>query len=222
MSNHESQDDISSKAKEAARAAVEKGENIHGAVRDVTLKALREGQLEVRKIQEIVHSVLQGASDGAKKDASRAEESLRETMDGVDEALEMSAMASKLAIEEAAGNVKEFGEKDLKRALDDLLTLEGMFLDTLASVAKASNETARKTLSDLESHARNSGTTVGREVTRIVETLSSKFGQSVREKATEGADTAMKVGAQLSYAAAGFLKGIAESLTKTDEKKEQQ
>ncbi len=44
-----------------------------------------------------------------------------------------------LAIEEAAGRIKEFGSEDLKQELDGLRALEGMFLETVKNIARASD-----------------------------------------------------------------------------------
>ena len=154
MNDQTKQENLNRKAEAAARAAVEEGENIHEAVRDITLEALSDGHLDVKKMREVVQAVLQGAGIGTKKKGAQAGQSLREAMAGVDEALARSAEASKLAIEEAAGHIKDFGTQDLNRALDDLRTLEDMFLDTVRNIAKASDDTVRDSLSDLAQHAR--------------------------------------------------------------------
>ena len=120
-----------------------------------------------------------------------------------------------LAIEEAAGRIKEFGSEDLKQELDGLRALEGMFLETVKNIARASDGTARELLNDIEQHARNTGTAVGTTAKTAVEKLSGELEKNVRENITAGTDTAMKVGKQLSQAAAGFLEGIAETLKKT-------
>lgn len=222
MNDQTKQENLNRKAEEAARAAVEEGENIHEAVRDITLEALSDGHLDVKKMREVVQAVLQGAGIGTKKKGAQTGQSLREAMAGVDEALAKSAEASKLAIEEAAGHIKDFGTQDLNRALDDLRTLEDMFLDTVKSIAKASDDTVRDSLNDLAQHARNSGTTVGSVAKKAVETLSRQMEQSVQESVNAGADTALNVGAQLSRAAAGFLEGIAETLKKAGSNKKEQ
>lgn len=223
MNDQTKQEDLNRKAETATRAAVEEGEHILETVRDITLKALlSDGHFEAQKMREVVQAVLQGASAGTKEKGTQARQSLREAMAGVDEALEKSAEASKLAIEEAAGRIKDFGSQDLKQALDDLLILEDMFLDTVKSVAKASDDTARASLNDLAQHARNSGTMVGRAATKAAETLSRQLEKSVRDRVTTGTDTALKVGAQLSQAAAGFLEGIAETLQKAGSNKKKQ
>jgi len=222
MNDQTTQKNQNRKAEDGARTAVAEGENIHEAVRDITLEALSAGHLDVQKMREVVQAVLQGASLGAKEKGTQAEQALREAMAGMDDALAKSAEASKLAIEEAAGHIKEFGSQDLKRGLDDLRSLEDMFLDTVQNIARASDGAVREGLGNLAQHARNTGTEVGAAAKTAVEKLTGQLEKNVRESVSTGADTALKVGAQMSQAAAGFLEGIAETLKKTGSNKKEQ
>ena len=212
MSKDQSDNAETQEVKEAARKVVEQGGDIRNEVRDLTLKLLSHGQLDVKKIKQVVSAVMEGASLGAESKSTQVKDTLSDSMAGIDEALAKSAEASKLAVEEAASHLKDFGKQDLKRALDDLVTLEDMFLDIIKNVAKESSEVVGGTLNDLVLHARNSGTAVGKSSTNVVETLNRELGQTLRETVTAGTDAALKVGTHLSQAAAGFLEGIAETL----------
>ena len=199
-------------AHEAVREAVERSDSIRDEVRNITLKALSQGQLDVEKIRQVTHEVMEGASLGAGARGAHIKECLSEAMSGMDDALATSAEASKLALEEAAGQLEHFGKQDLKQALDELLLLEDMFLETVKRVATASNGAVKSTLNDLVQHARNSGTSVGSRSADIVETLNQSVGRTVHDSITVGSDTALKVGHNLSQAAAGFLEGFVETL----------
>lgn len=212
MAEHDEQQEISRETETATRTAVARGENIQDEVRDITLKALSEGRLDAQRIQQVVKAVIQGATEGAEGKGTQSRQALLDVMAGVDEALAKSTEASKLAIEEAAGHLKDFGTQDLKRALDDLLILEDLFIDTVEDVAKTSKKTVKETLNDLAQHARNSGTTVGRLATDTAETLTRGLQKTLRDTVTTGSDSTMKRAAQLSLAAAGFLEGIAQAL----------
>ena len=139
----------------------------------------------------------------------------------MDEVVATAARAPKVAIEETEGHLNDFGKQDLKRALDDLLALEDMFLDTIKNVANVSSKMVQDTLNNLEQHTRHSGTDAGKKSRNIAETLNRKLGQTLRETASRGTDAALTVGAHLSQAAAGFLEGIAETL-KPKEKNDSQ
>ena len=203
-SNENLQDEI--------KEAVETECDIRETVRSITLKALTEGKLEIKEIRQVVSAVVKGAGSGAVSHGSEAGNVLVKAVSGLDDALSSVAEASKLALEEAAGHIKTFGKQDLKQATDDLLVLEEIYLDTLKHVADGSDEFIAGTLNDLVQHARHSGTMVGRRASEIVEMLNHDLGQTLSETVTAGSDSAIKVASQLSYAAAGFLDGIAQTL----------
>lgn len=200
------------KVKEAARSAVERGESIREDVRNLTLKALSEGRLDVKKMNQVIRAVTEGASLGAEAKGAHVKDALLDTLSGIDDALAKSAEASKLAIEETAGHVKDFSRQDLKRALDDLLTLEDLFLDTAHDVAKGADDLVKGTLSDLIQHAKHSGTSVGKTASDAVTTLNQKLSNTLKDTASASAHVTMEVGAHIANAAAGMLQGVAETL----------
>jgi hypothetical protein len=48
--------------KQAVRSAIERGESIREDVRNITLNALSKGKLDVKKINQVVRAVMEGAS----------------------------------------------------------------------------------------------------------------------------------------------------------------
>lgn len=221
MSEQTTQENKNRKTEAETRTAVKNGENVQETVRNITLKAMSTGHLDLQKMREVVQAVLQGASIGAKEKGKKTEQSLQEAMAGVDEALAKSAEASKLAIEEAASHIREFGAHDFKRAMDDLNVLEDMLLDTVKNIAKTSDGVARDVFGDLAQHGRNTGTTTGKTVKKVVETLTRQLEQNMKESVNTGADKALKLGEHLAQATAGFLQGIAETLMKTGNNKKE-
>lgn len=198
--------------KEATRTATERGESIRKDVRDITLKALSQGRLDTKKVTQVVRAVLEGASIGAEAKGDRVKGALTDAMAGIDEALAKSAEASKLAIEETAGHVKDFTSHDLKQAGDDLLTLEKLFFDTVHDVAKGTDATVKEALSDLVRHAQQSGTSVGKTSADAVTSLNQKLGNTLKDTASASAHATLEVGVHIANAAAGILEGIADTL----------
>jgi len=147
MSDQPEQDNA--KVEAATAEAVEKGIDISETVRGITLQALSKGRLDADKIRAVVRSVISGAREGAEKNEDpESSVSLREALSGVDEALANSVQASRLAIEEAAGQVGEFSSKEFKRAVDDLRTLEELFLTTVREYSGSSGHRVKQTLND--------------------------------------------------------------------------
>jgi len=204
-------ENLSNEAQEA-RAAVESGENIRDAMRNITMAALSRGQLDAQETKRVVRSVLQGASLGVSKAGDKSRQVLSESLAGIDEALAKSAEATKLAIEEAAGRLRDYGKHDLERSFNDMRTLEGMLLETVKDVAEHSAAEAQEILQSLLRHAKDSGTTTGATVKSAITALEQKLGRTLREVAAAGSDAALSTSSNLAEAAAGFLAGIAEVL----------
>ena len=198
--------------KEIARTAVERSDDIRHDVRDVTLKALSDGNLDTKKINKVIRAVMEGASIGAEDKGEQAKDALTDAMSGMDDALAKSAEASKLAIEEAAGHIKDFSSHDLKNALDDLLTLEELFFDTVRDVAKGTKDTVKETLSDLVKHAEQNGTNVGKTTLDATTSLNQKLSNTVKDTASASIKGTADVIAHIASASAGILEGIADTL----------
>jgi polyhydroxyalkanoate synthesis regulator phasin len=212
MTNPGKEGALDNEAKQA-RGAVEHGVNIRESMRDITLAALSRGRLEAEEMRRVVRSVMQGASLGLSKAGDKSREAMGEALAGIDDALAKSAEATRLAVEEAAGKLKDYGKQDLEQSFEDLRTLEKMFLDTLKDVTAESAGTAKEVLQDLWPHARDSGTTAGATAKEAIVNLERKLGRTLREIASAGHDAALNTTAKLADAAAGFLAGISETLS---------
>ncbi len=219
MNMERAQEVEASEVKAASQSAVERGDAIREDTRDIILTALSQRHLDNKKIRQVVRAVIEGASIGSASKGGQAKDALLDAMTGVDEALAKSTEASKLAVEEAAGNIKDFGKQDLKRALDDLQALEDMFLDTVSEVSKGANELIRGALSDMVEHARNSGTAVGKTAAQTSEALNQQLGKTLHEAASASAHAAMDVAGHIAQAAAGALDGIAQTLQQESKSK---
>jgi 6-pyruvoyl-tetrahydropterin synthase len=207
----------SDQVQESVQEAVGKNEDISEAVRKITVDALSRKSLDYDSIRSTIRDVLEGAKMGAKDDG-KVKAAFQQVTSGLDEALAQSAEASKLAIEETAGRIKDFSKQDLKRALDELSGLEDLFIETISEAAKSSKGVVSETFTDLVNHAKNSGTVVGKRIADDVGMLRNKLGQSGKEQASELTDAAKTFSANVASAASGFLAGIAEALQDSGKK----
>lgn len=200
------------KLQAAVQEAVETAGDIREAVRRLTVEALAEGRLDAAEIRSVVEAVVEGASAGVEKHGGRARQALEEVLRGLEDGLIKAAEASKLALEEAAGRAQEFAEQDVKRAFDQLVEMEKVYIDTLADVAKKATEQTREILNDLARHARNSGTAIGEYMAEVMETLPRKLQEAGEWGLKAGIESTRTAGAQLAAIASGFLAGISEAL----------
>ncbi|ANH08978.1 DUF6781 family protein [Shinella sp. HZN7] len=195
-----------------AREAVEGPQATREAVRDVVMRALSNRSLEEGQIRDVVRSVLEGAAEAVPGDRAENVEALRQTVAGIDDALERAAMASKLAIEEARSGAAAFSEQDLRRALDDLATLDRLYFDTLASVMKSGTKVSARIVGDLADHLRRTGTRTGAAVRAALATLERPHHPHIPPRPTEVARSAQTGAATIAAIGSGILAGLADAL----------
>ena len=197
-----------------AREAVEQADDIRSEIHDVTLAALKEGRLDSARIQKVMETVLAGAREGADKHSELAKEALHQATQGLDEALVKTANASRLAIEEAAGRLEEFSGEQLHSALEDLKNMESLFLNALNKVSRGGLDVTASIFQDLSTHARNSGTEIGRYLNASMGDMETHLPKAAQEALEAAAASARQTGAQIADIASGLLAGIADSLRK--------
>lgn len=202
-------------ARTATEEAVKHSENISAAVRDITIEALSKRHLDFDHIKSVIKAVWEGAEDAAEHQTDHMSDTLKEVAKGLDEALVKSAYASKLAIEETAGRIKDFTEHDLKRAMNDLTGLEDLFIESLSEVANNSKTVASDTLHDLTRHFKNSGTAVGQRASEEVLYLTKQLEKIGKENIDSVSEATRSFTEDIARAASGFLVGIADSIKDT-------
>ena len=193
---------------DAVRETVTSGVDLYQQVRTITLKALTERELDMGNIKSVVQAVGKGISSGISHRNEPAKTAFKQSIDALDDALGQTAEASRLAIEEAASRVGEFSHHDLNQAAEDIKDLEAMFLETIGTVARESNDTVFDIAEDFIAHARSNGTSVGRQTQSAMQSLNHlrQIGQETIVSNTTATSSA------LAQIASGLLSGIAESL----------
>ncbi len=200
------------RTKAAVEAAIEQGDDIRNKVRNIVVDSLKEGHLDTDSLKQLIQTVIEAANETSPKNAKQTVETLQQIVNGLDDALAKAAEASKLAIEEAVGHVDDFSETDVKRAMSDLEGLEDLFIDTMNEFADAGQDAAHQVVSDLASHARNSGTAVGRTVAETLAGLQYRISHSPKPKLEDVTNTLRAGGATIASIASGILAGLADSL----------
>ena len=193
-------------------AVADDAAGISERVRQITLKVLSQGQLDNAALKEVMSAVVKGAQKGIKRPDEASTAALREAVQGLDQALASAAEAAQLAVREAVGRSSEFSKQSIKKAMDELGSVESMFIDTLGDAARESTGHVRDTLHGLAEHARNSGTAVGARVTSALSQLTHAIANATQQQMHAGADTLRQQAALMAGIAAGMLKGIADRL----------
>ncbi|MBI5430888.1 MAG: hypothetical protein HY938_10600 [Nitrosomonadales bacterium] len=185
-------------------------------VRQITLKALSDGELDGAALKQVMDAVVKGARQGVSRPDETSTAKLKDAMKGLDEALAAAATATHLAVQEAAKRTGEFSRESLKKRVDELASLESQFIATLTEAAKQSSGHVQATLRDIASHAQSSGTAVGGQVKTALEELAHAVADTARGQVDAGAQTLRKEASLLAGLAAGVLRGIADRLQPPD------
>ena len=208
--------------KEEAAAAAEQGKDLRALVRDMTLRALSRGSLSVADIMAVVRAVTEGVSLGLGRRAGELKDAAHEALAGLDEAVKKAAEATKLAAQQLVSQGKEFGEQDLKPAVDELKKVEEMFLATVAKVTEAAGGRIKEEFAAQISHARRNGTDSGRVIADTVAEFNQRVAATVKTGAAQSASAALDMTQRLTLLASGILAGMSDVLhekAKSGEKK---
>jgi len=212
MTNTDRSGKNTEKTTDDVRAAIERGDKIREDVRNIVIEALGEHHLDRKNVEQMMGAVMEGAITAAPEGSREFADTMKKTVEGLDEAMSKAAQASKLAIEEASGRVEEFSEQDLKRAVDDLEGLEALYLETLGDLAKAGQTSAGSALRDLITHAERTGTQIGRTVSEALQDLRGPLSRAERPHLSDVEKAARTGAASLASIASGLLAGLADSL----------
>jgi hypothetical protein len=198
--------------KEEAAAAAEQGKDLRALVRDMTLRALSRRSLSVADIMTVVRAVTEGVSLGLGRRAGELKDAAHEALAGLDEAVKKTAEATKLAAQQLVSQGKEFGEQDLKPAIDELKQVEEMFLATVAKVTEAAGGRIKEEFATQLSHARRNGTDSGRVIADTVAEFNQRVAATVKTGAAQSAGAALEMKQRLTLLASGILAGMSDVL----------
>lgn len=198
--------------KQQVAIAAEQGKDLHAMVRDITLRALSRHRLSASEIMEVVRAVTEGVTLGLGRRAGEIKDAVRDALSGLDEALQKTAEATKLAAQQMLAQGKEFGAQDLKPAIEELQQMEQIFRSTITKVATAAGGRIKEEFNAQLSHARRNGTDSGRVIADTVTEFSQRAAASIRTGAQQSALASHEIKQRLSLLASGILAGMAQVL----------
>lgn len=130
------------------------GENIRGKVAEVVTTNADRIHLDRKGFVDLTRSVVDGAIAALDKAVRRDPDSvLRQVIDGLGDGLSSTALATRLAIEEAAAEERRFEDEDLARMTGDLRAAHDLFADTITQAAGNFRRKSAAELGSLRQHA---------------------------------------------------------------------
>lgn len=185
------------------------GSDISERVRDLTLKALEERHFDFSAFREVMRSVSEGISIGAEQRGHEARRALAEAFKGMDQAMTKAAQASSLALKELADRGRQFSDKELKQALEQMKTMEADFLDSVRQVASNTGGSVKTGWEELVQHAQRAGTDTGAVVAQTMSEFSQRMAATMTETTFASMEAARQMGERFAQIASGFLSAMA-------------
>ncbi len=133
---------------------VEEGERVSERVRDAVEDAAGRAKATPSRLSELTQAAIDGAVNAADRSApDNPESTLRQVVDGVTDALQRTAQATRLAVEEAAGDGRAYAEDELHSVAADFRTVADMFVETVERAATGARDQTSKHVHALRDHA---------------------------------------------------------------------
>ncbi|MBT9613757.1 MAG: hypothetical protein IV108_10900 [Burkholderiales bacterium] len=198
--------------KAEAATVVEQGKDMRTKVRDITLRALSRRSLSLSEVGGVVRAVTEGISLGLGRRGGEVKEAAREALGGLDEALKKLAEVTRLTMQQAASQGRDFHAQDLKPALEEMKRLEETFLSTVSQVTNAAGGRIKEEFQAFVTHGKLAGTDAGRVMADTVADFNKRFFSAVKEGVRETAGAASEIKQRLGEVGSGILSGMADAL----------
>lgn len=190
--------------------AVSRGDDLRARVRQLVTDAILKREADPKAIRSVMQAAIEGVGVGLAQRAGQTGDALKEAVGGLDQAIARSAYALHMAVEESAGQGRQFSEQDLKEALDTLQRLESELMDLLKQTGDKAQGTLKAEFEHLREHLSRNGTDTGGQVRDMLDVLRSKLATAGAGAASEAGHAAREAGGRLAAVATGILRGLAD------------
>jgi hypothetical protein len=204
--------DIDEFLQKQASAAVKQGEDLRAAVRELTLNALRNRELTLTQIKQVLKSVTAGVNVGAAKSKMDIDQVLEQAVGGMDDALLKAVQANHLALQQLASAGQSFEQSQVKKALGELERLEDEFLKAVKQASESATKNMRTHWASVLQQKEVSGTEAGEQAAATMKAFTERAQSAMREQRRAGAKAAQVFGQNFATLASGILTGLSEAL----------
>ncbi len=200
--------------RKAAEASAAGGEDVQGKIREITVKALHDRQMNPSEVGKTVREVMEGAADGV-RDAMPEEQTstLRQVMDGVGEAVGIAMRAVESAAKDAGKRGREFVDSDAKRIRADVEKMENELVSAVESFGQRLGDEVRNEWDTLVRRAKLASNRMRGPAGSAFQAAREDPIGLTKEAATTGVKAVRNTASRLMLAGAGLLEGIGKSVS---------
>jgi actin-like ATPase involved in cell morphogenesis len=206
--------------KPEVKKIVAEGNDVRGRLSKVVSEAAVRCHEAGEGLAELVRSVVDGAREGLEKATPKdRENALRQVVDALGDGLSQTALATRLAVEEAASSSREYAEKDLVRLRDDLTAVRGLFAETVAQGLKTGKTLTKEQVEAAKTHAGRVADQMKPVVTEVVEAIRTNPAAFARESLHAGVSMAEGAGESLCKSLSRLLDRAGAELRQASKQK---
>lgn len=189
--------------------------DVRQRVHQLTLKALRDGDMTLRDIPKLAQQFIEDAAAGLNNAVPQSGRNvLRQVVDGLTDAAEATVHSTKKAVTSMASRGSTFVKHDAARTVKDLRNLEGDFISALEHAGKSLKGAAKDELDSIVHHARNAGTRIRPAAQSALKAADGHLFELGKEAAGASARAARSAVSSVLHGASGLLQGLGEVVDK--------
>ncbi len=219
MSEHTNPQNEAAKSKleQDVERIVESGENVRERVREAVEETVKETRATPSRLAELTGSTIEAATRAVERSTPQDPEStLHQVVDGLGDGLQRTANATRLALQEAAGEGKAYATEDLKGVADDFRTLSGMFVDSVEAAFKSAAGRTRDQAGAIRDHASRTIKSIEPSVRSAAEAAAGDPIGLAAESASSAVKLTRHATGALFSSIGGILKSAGDRLSPPD------
>jgi hypothetical protein len=190
--------DFTADVKARAEEIVASGQDIRPRLTDVIAHYAPRSQLSAGGLVALIRAAVDGAREGLTRSVPEDRgDVLRQVVDALGDGLSQTALAGRLALEEAASSFRHYSTEDLTRFRDDLAAVHDLF-----------TETVDRSLSTCKALTTAQVAAARKHIDRVAEHLRTEFevlNDAVRQHPEAFAREGVQAGVSAGRCAAGSL-----------------
>jgi len=212
--------DVQAAVKPQVQKIVASGEDIRRQLTKVISEAACRCQETGEGFVELTRSVIDGAREGIEKSVPKdRDDVVRQVVDALGDGLSQTALAARLAVEEAVSSSRRFTETDLCRLRDDLAAIRDLFAETITKCLQTGKALTESQIASARTHASRVAERMGPVCNEVVEVIRKNPATFARESIQAGVSAGQGAAVSLCEARSRSLKRAAEELDRAGKQK---
>jgi hypothetical protein len=199
---------------------VASGKDVRGQLTKLISEAACRCQETGEGFVELTRSVIDGAREGIEKSVPKdRDDVVRQVVDALGDGLSQTALAARLAVEEAVSSSRRFAEKDVGRLRDDLTAVRDLFAETVTKCLQTGKALTESQIASARTHASRVAERMGPVCSEVVEVIRKNPATFARESIQAGVSAGQGAAVSLCEALSRSLKRAAEDLDRAGKQK---